>query len=294
MIITNRSNLPLPFVRAATPNKSPSERRGNADISVTELIGPPRVRQLREAFWDIMEVDVSDRIWMVLGSAVHHVLERYGGGELAEKRLFIELDGWRISGQFDILTNQDNSRDLIDYKLCRTWAVMNGKQEWEEQLNCYRFMLRENHMGDVDRLWNAAILRDRDRRKAEADDEYPQFDVVMMEQSMWSVDKTVEFLRSRIEAHKKEMPECDYLERWHKGDKFAVVVDGNKKATAVYDSELEANQFIRAKVEAGKGKGMKLEVRPGEDLRCSKYCDVWRFCEHGRKVRGLVSLAPPE
>jgi hypothetical protein len=66
---TNKHNLPESFVRAVKVDRHIT--RG--DISVTTLIDAPQIRQLKRKY-DVVE-DVSDRVWALMGTAVHHVLE---------------------------------------------------------------------------------------------------------------------------------------------------------------------------------------------------------------------------
>jgi hypothetical protein len=57
---------------------------------------------------------------------------------------------------------------------------------------------------------------------------------------------------------------------------------GRKNAVKLFDSHLEANAFI---AEASDYKVLSVEERKAEDTRCLLYCDVWQFCDHGKKVR---------
>jgi len=99
MILTNKLGLPRSIENAV---RNDPYSRGNADISVTGLIGPPRKRQLEIQFFDQITEDVSERIWALWGQIGHGILERAGDGDaIHEKRLFIERYGWIISGSFD-------------------------------------------------------------------------------------------------------------------------------------------------------------------------------------------------
>ena len=62
---------------------------------------------------------------------------------------------------------------------------------------------------------------------------------------------------------------------------------GRKTAVKLFDSHVEANAFIE---EASDSKALSVEERPSEDTRCLFYCDVNKFCDHGRKV--LASQKP--
>ena len=64
MKYTNASNLPKAIERAVS--NDPYDSSGS-DISTTRLIAPPRIRVLEKRNWDLLEEDVSDRIFTILG-----------------------------------------------------------------------------------------------------------------------------------------------------------------------------------------------------------------------------------
>lgn len=70
-VLTNRFNLPDTIVRAVEYDN----HKVAGDISVTQLISPPQMRMLRREADQIVE-DVSDKLWALLGTALHAVLER--------------------------------------------------------------------------------------------------------------------------------------------------------------------------------------------------------------------------
>ena len=74
MKITNRMNLPQPLVSAI--ERDPYVRVG--DVSVTSLAKSPRQFWLERRHAEEIEEDASDRIWALLGSIGHKILERAG------------------------------------------------------------------------------------------------------------------------------------------------------------------------------------------------------------------------
>jgi len=68
-IVTNKHGLPDVFVNAVNKSK----HKVSGDISVTQLIDAPQVRHLRKK--NTVKVDVTDRLWVLIGSAVHYILE---------------------------------------------------------------------------------------------------------------------------------------------------------------------------------------------------------------------------
>src|SRR5258706_69449 len=68
--VTNKHGLPDAIVRAVL--NDPYDR-GDADFTVTQLLQPPQLARLTQA--NPIPEDVSDRIWALLGHAVHVILE---------------------------------------------------------------------------------------------------------------------------------------------------------------------------------------------------------------------------
>ena len=95
MDITNKFGLPQPFLDFARNDKY---SKGKADISVTTLIDSPRVNQMRKHYASDRQADVTDMVWPLFGTAVHHILESSKEKDvLLEERLFVDIDGWTLS-----------------------------------------------------------------------------------------------------------------------------------------------------------------------------------------------------
>lgn len=290
MKITNIYGLPEPVVRAVTPRETPESRRKGADISVTELLGPPRVKQLRELCWEDLTQDASEMLWAMLGTALHDILERNSGWELSEKRISMVVDGMEISGKFDLVSEGGRIRKLVDYKSTSVWAmIMGGRQGWEEQINLYRLLMHENGLEVPQELENVLFFRDWNRRDRETVDGYPPAAMMVLPQKVWTIERARAFAAERVAEHKREMPECTPLERWRKGDLWAIQKKGAKRAFRVVDSEYAAYAQLKQLHEEGKT-DMVVEHRPGEDKRCAEFCAVREFCDHGRQVLGLPPL----
>ena len=100
MKLTNQHKLPDSIVSAITEISS-NYSRGKADCSVTQLIDSPKIKILSEEYHDKITEDVADRIWSVLGTSVHDLIEKTDNKAITEKRLFAECNGWVISGALD-------------------------------------------------------------------------------------------------------------------------------------------------------------------------------------------------
>ena len=291
MKLTNKSNLPNVIKRAVV--NDPYDSSGS-DISTTRLITPPRIRVLEARHWDEIEEDISDKIFALLGSSVHHVIERAVTDEdIAELRLFHEVNGWTLSGQFDLLTSKG---ELIDFKVTSAWAALdalkNGKSEWEQQLNVLDYLSRhtdhslKNYLGKtlkVKSLSIMAILRDWSKMKTMTSKDYPRKQVVMIPVRQWSEEEQDNFVLARIKAHQEaevgELPVCSAKERWRKDDKYAIMKDGRKTALRLLDTKDQVKQYLKDN-KLVEGKGCTVVLRAGEDIRCQSYCRVNSFCDY--------------
>ena len=278
MEITNKLNLPEPLANAV---RNDPYNSGNSDISVTGLIGSPWMRRLKLIHGDDISEDVADRIYALLGSAVHGVLERAKAPFYrVEERLFhtirsIEDTPITISGQFDLITPDGT---LQDYKVTSYFAGKDGpKIEWERQLNVLRFLCWKNQIV-IENLQIVAILRDWSRAdKLRHGDKYPDYPVKVIDVPMWDLSDTWDYVSDQVRSHffMNEPNPCTPQERWQKDDSWAVKKIGNKKATKVFKEKNLAEKFQQEK---GIDK-YEIEFRRGEDTRCLHYCSVARFCK---------------
>jgi hypothetical protein len=281
MQFTNLTGLPEPLVRAVT--NDPYDRGTRTDFSVTQLLGPPRIRVLRKRHRDQIVEDVSDRIYALLGQSIHTILERAETGDaLAEVRLYMEIDGLTISGQLDHCVFFKSEGLLTDYKLCSVWAD-DSKPEWQQQLNLLALLLTRNGYR-VSKAQILAIYRDWSKSRARREISYPQHQARPIDVPLWSEVETENFLRERIKAHVEAewaLPECTNDERWYRGEQWAVMKEGNKRATSLHDFKDAAEKDAAELNEKSKPRKAqyRVEHRPGVNVRCADYCQVSEFCE---------------
>lgn len=265
-IVTNVHGLPEALVRAVTNDPYTN---GGADISVTTLIDAPQIRRLKKVHAEQITVDVSERIWALLGQGVHTVLERAAlrsEGMVAETRLFATVRGWRLSGQFDVMALE--SGVLSDYKVTSV-AKLQDTDKWTQQLNILRWLAYKNGEA-VQSLEIIAILRDWKKGMAEKSPTYPQTPIVRIPIPMWAMDEAEEFIDERVMLHQmEEAGGCTDEERWYTGTTYAVVKPGSTRALRVLDEPPEPSSVPE---------GYTVEERPGVYRRCESYCEVRAFC----------------
>lgn len=266
--VTNVHGLPRSIVAAVTNDPY----TGGGDISATKLIDAPQVAQLYRQHHDKVVVDVSERIWSLLGQAVHTILERAGlrqEGMIAEQRLFAEVMGWSLSGQFDVMDLE--LKQISDYKVTTVYKAK-GNDKWTQQLNVLRWLAAQNGY-EVERLEIIAIFRDWRKVEAERNEEYPKAAIQQINIPVWDLQEAQDFIEERVALHQAARNGqpilCTDEERWYSGTKYAVVKPGATRALKVFDAP-PADEEVPA--------GYVVHERPGEYKRCQHYCDVAPFC----------------
>ena len=289
MVITNNAGYPEALVKAVE-NDSYSRGEG-VDRSVTGLLAPPRQAALKEIHGHEIVEDVSDRTYALYRQLVHLLLERAGEqsrNAINEERLYAEVGGWTISGQTDTLTLTEDQRSWIisDYKFVTAYKFKRSysgelvmPEEYEQQLNMYGHLLRENGF-KVDGLKIVAIYRDWSKLEAKRDSNYPQLGAETHDVPLWSEDKARSFMEERVRLHQNaenDLPECTDDERWAKPDKYALMPNANSaRARKLFDSEIDASTWAAA----NKMKpGWVIDHRKGANVRCENYCVVSEWCE---------------
>lgn len=281
MKITNRENLPLPFVRMAESHYEIKPKR----YSVTTLLKPTREILLNRRYGNEVEQDCSDMIWLLFGKAVHSILEQYSEGEseFAEEKLSVELEnGYTVSGIIDLY--DIDKAEVVDYKTASVWkAIYKDYEDWRKQGLMYAWLLRKNGL-PCERVTFYAILKDWSKTKAKTDNEYPKLPVVKVEFNIGDLDEIDGFIKAKIDEiiiyedkPDEELPLCSAEDRWHDKDTFAVMKKGRKSALRVFNTLEEAEKY---KIENG---GDFIETRIGTDKKCVDYCLCCTKCDYWKQ-----------
>lgn len=285
MQITNRYNLPSAIVNNVLNDEY---SRGDAVMSVTQLLNSPRIVILQRLNEDKMSVDVVDRLPSLLGTAMHKVLEKGANpGEIVEERFFLNILGWKISGAVDLqIPKTDGTWEINDYKMTSVYSVMSEKWEWEAQLNMYAYLMRESTGRRVSSMKIVAILKDWNRKQGAFKPDYPDAPIVMVEIPVWDDTRQKEYIEGRVAVHQAnvmaldnggQIDYCSDQERWLRNEKWAVTKKGRKSAVKLFDAEEEANDWIARQDD---GESLACEHRAGEPIRCSgDYCGVSKWCK---------------
>lgn len=282
MNLTNIHDLPQALVDAVRNDPY----KGGGDISVTKLIDSAQRRVLVKKFGGAIVEDVSERIWSLLGQAVHTILERANKSDIVEERLYADVEGWKLSGQFDRMDL--HSETLDDYKCTSTYKVTKSDMiEWERQLNVLRWLAIQNGY-KVETLRIIAILRDWRKADAKRKPDYPQQPVATINIRVWPLEETYQYIRERITLHQAAEAggtniACTDEERWYEGTTYALMKSGGKRAIKIFERKEDAESQL--------ADGQYVETRRGGYRRCAEYCEVSEFCDQYRSDREDTATA---
>ena len=285
-MLTNALGLPKPFVDAVTNGYVPKPNR----YSVTRVLGGTCEAVLLRRHHDELGGDVSDRVWVILGSAVHKILEESEetDSQLKENWVSAKVGDYELSGIFDLYDAE--TKTVTDWKTASCWKVRFGDYEdWRRQILLYCWILRQNGF-EADNGEVVAILKDHSKRDArfKAGEGYPPHPVHVERWSFSDADfewaeRYVNEWFAKVKVQESlddaQLEPCSEQQRWHKDDKWAVKKKGRKTAIRVFSDEMDAYQ--RAENEnmlAGKTDLFYVEYRRGEDTKCEGYCDAAAWC----------------
>ena len=292
MKITNELGLPASLI-AVLHNDGYDENTKENEISVTQLIDSPKVRLLSRLHKDELEQDASESLWMLLGSAIHSVMERAKNPKyIIEKRMELPVGNYILRGKPDLYDIE--SGELQDWKITSVWSYIfkdrpTGKtKSWTEQLNIYAYLLgKSGH--NVRSLTNNLILRDHQRSKAKADADYPAVPFVSVTQKLWTTEQVEQFIFDRVKIHSEaekvsdlQSLVCGPYEKMTKESVFSIYKEGSKakSSTKNCSSLEEAQAYIKPLAEK-----YEIRERPGADVRCLDYCPVRAYCNHAKGIQ---------
>lgn len=281
MKITNKLNLPKPFVEAVSREYSYKDKQ----YSVTSILKGTREAILQRRYHDVIEQDVSDMVWLIFGSAVHSILEnaKEEFSQLKENKIAVEMpNGYKLSGIFDLYDIL--AETVTDYKTATVWKVINNDwEDYRKQTLIYCWMLRKlgykAKRGEI-----VALLKDWSSSKAKFESNYPEHSVYRIsweftERDFEEIEKWLYAKFSEIEEQEKlsddELIMCSPEERWANPTTYAVMKEGKVRAVRVLETKEEAEKLMTEL-----GSKHYIEERKGTDRKCSEYCSCCEFCKY--------------
>ena len=286
MKYTNKLNLPDSIVKSCIEKNEPNIYR----ISVTELLKPVKELKLYRKHFNEIEVDVSDCINTLFGSAVHKILEDNTDEPDVEKEVKMEysIDYITLVGKFD---RRNLKEQLIeDYKTGKVNTVIDEDfKEYRKQGLIYSWMTFKITGCIIRKLKFYILLKDWSKLKAETTSNYPQSPIYVWEYDVSDSDYDYieKFIYEKLNLIKSDIIiNCTEEERWYTGTTYAVYRNVNdKKATYLTGSETDAHNYITNKCD---GAG-EIRVRKGEYIKCKYYCNCNKFCDQYLKEENDVS-----
>ena len=273
MNITNMHGAPESILQAVTADPY---TKGEADFSVTELIKPPQINRLWAEHENKISMDVRDEFWKLLGRGVHNVLEQYSDGGVSEERHFAKVGDVTVSGAIDLV---DNGM-VTDYKVTSTYSVTKGlKPEWEQQLNMYSWLLRQNDISSSS-LRIVALCRDWIRSRSDRSQKYPASPIVILPVPKWPDEQQDQYIEERVRVHMDESTiPCTSEERWARGKYMVTGTDVKLKKPKLFDTLMEASVWTQGKENPVKGIAYQITETTPTYVRCEgNWCGVRDFC----------------
>jgi len=276
MIITNNFNLPLVFENALKAfDKDYKTGRSGTDFSVTEIIKEPLELYLTNKHYHEISADITDRLWILLGSAIHKILEISSNAE-TEKRLFYKIGNYNISGQADVIDNGI----IQDYKITSKWTwIFKNFDKYERQLNILAYLARKNGY-IIDGIQAVLIFRDWAKSEAKRTADYPQEPIKVIIFNMLPDNEIESYIKAKIIGHLLALnyPEninvCSDSARWVSEPVFKVFKKGGKRSQKNFSNYDDAVLFVDGKEE--------LEIIESQKTYkyCNEYCPVRAFCQY--------------
>lgn len=257
------------------------------DYSVTTILNPPRYVHLQRRYGKDKNLNYPAMLPSFIGTGVHAYVEdclRKAGGYALERRLFYNVLGRTISGQFDIF----DGAAIWDIKTAKTWKLIFDPEatEWTQQQNIYAHMLRAEGT-PVDQLNIIAIYLDWIYDKNVRDQSYPDAPIQQYVLDLWEPEYTQRFLEERVglmikyeDTPDDDLPMCD--EVFEDPTVFACYKNVAAKRSSKNCQSLE-EAVAYMKQTKGFGSGSYVEVRPQIRKRCERYCEVNHYCNKYKK-----------
>jgi hypothetical protein len=310
---TNDMKLSLPIAIWALMDNYNYDERDNV-ISATGILKPTIQIVLGRKYKDSdMVIEASNLIASSMGTALHDSVEKAWSNKdkvikildslgyldsealydevILERRSEKEINGYIISGQFDIAYNGY----VCDIKSTTVWSYIFGSKndDYIKQLSIYRWLNQD--IIKEDKAYIEYIFTDWSAVKALQDSQYPQARTHTMEIKLLSVEDTEKMIIDKLAEVDKFMnlPDrylilCSDEELWREESKWKFYKYNNdgkpnyKRATKVFDNERDAMNM--ASTTKGEIKHFKGGVK-----RC-KYCNYTQICNQyiELKLKGEV------
>lgn len=313
MKLTNEHNIPLPL-QVWLVNDSYDYINDPNYVSATQLLKPIRSLVLGERLTadDTVSVDLSDLAARALGNSFHDSVEKAWSPErykenlrklgyseeivnsivvnppddepipsgvspvYIEQRGFIELDGFRIGGKFDMVADSI----VHDLKSTSTYAWTHNVNDdaYKLQGSLYRLI----HPTKITEDFIRVLFLFTDFTKARlGQDNYPSSRIAHRDIPLMSIEETKEWVLDRLSLIKQnrllpsdQLVECTDQELWLPDPVYKFYANSDKtdgRATRNFNTKAEADAELMKR-----GKGIVISEL-GSPKRCG-FCDAYSIC----------------
>lgn len=193
-----------------------------------------------------------------------------------EQRVVRELNGWKITGQYDIVI----VGQLHDVKSTKGFVIKKRlhDKKWRMQGSIYRWLNPEVITDDS--VVIECVVLDWNAADAASDPAYPQQQWTSIRLTLASLQETESFLvakTSEITKHldtpEPDLPECNDEDLWREAPTYAYFAnpEATGRSTKNFETLHDANMHL-----AEKGEG-RVDTRPGKVKACI-YCPAAPLC----------------
>lgn len=316
--ITNNYGLPTVIQNALASDQFDPRNYPTNILWLTTLIGPALPGILKRNHFEDIVIDITDLAFRFLGTSVHDKIHRLAVKNKSELALFTEEKVYLDVETMEIITlpvgqilwkdyehysedklyvsikldNYDyDAQSVDDHKVTSKWAYIlekgGVKEDTIAQINVAGYVIRKLGFpvktGRVN-YW----FRDWSASEAAKQPNYPKSPIyTIYNVPIWRDDQCEAYIRERVIVHTRALaqedensvPACTPQERWARPTTYAVMRPGRKTALRVLESREQADRWIVENSE----KNAFVDVRPGVNGRCEKYCEVNKWCHFYQK-----------
>ena len=273
-------------------------------MHVTTLIDAPQRTVLRMRHWDSITQDCRSFAWLLLGQAVHKLLDQNAPPHaLCERAHTFILAATNTSIIFrpDIIETTDGLTSLTDYKTTSAWAMPSRYDQIpaHHRLQVLAYALGASaHDVLIDQACIFYLAKDWSLRMAELNPNYPQtpmraisFTVThdLITEINQILNERICTLQQMADMSNDMLPGCTPTERWTRDAAYVVYKQGNKRAcrNGIHvindkDSPDFAKHTAQVMCNRLKKKNPKndyeVRLRCGDHIRCKHYCEVSHIC----------------
>ena len=302
----NDSGIPLPVAAFLASDNYDYE---DNTVSATALIKPVRPTILKTRVPESEQViDIASLFKARIGTAIHDAIEKtwveghykkalellgypsktinnlnvnpdghdWQNAIYLEKRSYKEIDGYLISGKFDLVVN--GRVEDIKTTSTFTYTDQSNVQNYRLQGSIYRWLNPEIITNDYMAI--QYIFTDYMPAKAYQDN-YPPAPVVEQKIGLLSLPETEAYIRNRLrqiakysDKPEEEIPRCTDEELWRKPPQYKYYKNPDKmtRSTKNFDDLASASRYQMEQ----NGQGV-IVTKPGEVVAC-KYCPAFSAC----------------